>query len=563
MFLILRLQFACFAFECDLAQANLAQSNNYHFSAAMIYPSKRALEKCKDSSAPLPAKAPKKASSWSPQTPKSEKSDQTTPCKQVDQDPVNQAPVKVVPRSAAKPRNPKKPRSPLAKKSRSQKKPRSPLAKKPGSPKKLRSPSAKKPGSPKSSPEAKSKTLKVGQRSPKSSGRVINLVTPSPKAKAECESPCATQVRKSNVNNTWDITIGTDFSGPDTPRIALQNMGYRVKQLWSCEKQMNCRKLASHTWGKKYSSQVFKNVLGRDPKLLPSCDLYISGVPCPPWARGGKREGLECEDGKLWKETILVVRHVQPKAFVIENVFGLLDNKFKATFDDILKALAEAGYHVFYRVLDTSEHGLPQLRRRVYIVGVNRRVRPGRVDFKWPEPLPATLPLDDVIGSPPPALACLQPLDRFQKMLPPPTMTRARKNVLEALKNIAKADPGVDVYQDNIVVDIGCSMSHLTKQVNVFPTITATRGRSRAWWLLRQGRQATVRDLCRLQGVPDGTFDIEGCKITPAVLGHMVGNMMSVNVLERLLPRVLDAIGCRASMPTPDPWLALQHRTSQ
>ena len=293
----------------------------------MIYPSKRALEKCKDSSAPLPAKAPKKASSWSPQTPKSEKSDQTTPCKQVDQDPVIQAPVKVVPRSAAKPRNPKKPRSPLAKKSRSQKKPRSPLAKKPGSPKKLRSPSAKKPGSPKSSPEAKSKTLKVGQRSPKSSGRVINLVIPSPKAKAECESPCATQVRKSNVNNTWDITIGTDFSVPDTPRIALQNMGYRVKQLWSCEKQMNCKKLASHTWGKKYSSQVFKNVLGRDPKLLPSCDLYISGVPCPPWARGGKREGLECEDGKLWKETILVVRHVQPKAFVIENVFGLLDKK--------------------------------------------------------------------------------------------------------------------------------------------------------------------------------------------------------------------------------------------
>ena len=268
MLLILRLQFACFAFECDLVQANLAQSNNYHFSAAMIYPSKRALEKCKDSSAPLPAKAPKKASSWSPQTPKSEKSDQTTPCKQVDQDPVNQAPVKVVPRSAAKPRNPKKPRSPLAKKSRSR-----PLAKKPGSPKKPRSPLAKKPGCPKSSPEAtptKSKTLKVGQRSPQSSGRVMNLLTPSPKAKAESESPRATQVRRSNVNNTWDITIGTDFSGPETLRIALQNRGYRVKQLRSCEKSMNCRKLASHTWGKTYSVKVFKHVLGRDKRGLDS-----------------------------------------------------------------------------------------------------------------------------------------------------------------------------------------------------------------------------------------------------------------------------------------------------
>ena len=159
----------------------------------------------------------------------------------------------------------------------------------------------------------------------------------------------------------------------------------------------------------------------------------------------------------------------------------MLDKQFKETFDCILKALEEAGYHVFYRVLDTKEHGLPQMRRRVYIVGVNRRVRPGRVDFKWPEPLPATLPLENVLGSPPPPLARLQPLDRFQKMLPPPSMTRARKNVLVALKKIAKADPGVDVYRDNIVVDIGCSLSHLTKQTNVFPTITATRGRSCAW----------------------------------------------------------------------------------
>ena len=517
----------------------------------MIYLPKRALDKCEDSCAfeKCRAKARKKVVPKDPpevdQVPKARK-------KAVPKDPPQDA-VQAL-RSAAKPRNPKQPRKPIEKEASKPKKSRSQFEKKP------RSPLAKKAGSPKSSPEA-TKTLKVGQRSPQSSGRVINLVTPSPKAKAEPESPHrrATQVRRSNVNNTWDITIGTDFSGPDTPRIALQNRGYRVKQMWSCEKSASCRKLASYTWGKKYSLKVFKNVLGRDPKLLASVDLYIAGVPCQPWAHGGKQQGLECEDGKLWKETILVVRHSQPKAFVIENVLGLLDKKFKETFECILKALSEAGYHVFYEIMDTRENGLPQMRRRVYIVGISRRVRPCMPKFKWPEPLPKPLPLENVIGSPSPCLARLQPSDRFQKMLPPPTLSRgrARKNVIEALKKLAKADPNLDVYKDNVVVDIGCSLSHLTKQVNVFPTITATRGQGRAYWLLRQGRQTTVRDLCRLQGVPDGTFDIEGCKIQPATLGHMVGNMMSVNVLERLLPLVLDEIGCKCSMPTPDPWLAL------
>ena len=85
------------------------------------------------------------------------------------------------------------------------------------------------------------------------------------------------------------------------------------------------------------------------------------------------------------------------------------------------------------------------------------------------------------------------------------------------------------------------------------PCITASRGKSQGFFITSLQRRMTVDDMARLQGMRPGRVDWQGAGIGQASYGHRVGNSMSVNVLERLLPRVLHAAGLVANLP-PDVW---------
>lgn len=113
--------------------------------------------------------------------------------------------------------------------------------------------------------------------------------------------------------------------------------------------------------------------------------LVIGGPPCTPFSKSGfwleqKRESRD-PNASLLDEYVRVVRETQPEAFILENVQGLTYKTHKEQFERLLKSLGELGYNPQWKVLLAADYGVPQLRRRVFVVG-----RRDGEKFEFPEP---------------------------------------------------------------------------------------------------------------------------------------------------------------------------------
>ncbi len=104
-------------------------------------------------------------------------------------------------------------------------------------------------------------------------------------------------------------------------------------------------------------------------KNLPTHDVLTAGVPCQSWSIAGKNLGFDDDRGQLWNDTIYLLQHSKPKAFIFENVKGLVDPRNQMALAYILNRIKEAGYHAHYYTINAHDYGVPQSRVRVYIVG--------------------------------------------------------------------------------------------------------------------------------------------------------------------------------------------------
>ena len=98
-------------------------------------------------------------------------------------------------------------------------------------------------------------------------------------------------------------------------------------------------------------------------------DVLVGGPPCQAFSVAGLREGMDDPRGNLSLLYFGLVERLKPKWLVYENVPGLLSSKSGSDFSALLTALAECGYGFAYRVLDSQFYGLPQRRRRIFLVG--------------------------------------------------------------------------------------------------------------------------------------------------------------------------------------------------
>lgn len=135
-----------------------------------------------------------------------------------------------------------------------------------------------------------------------------------------------------------------------------------------------------------------------DEKSLDDFDLLIGGFPCQSFsisAQNPPRLGFKDDRGKLFFEMVRILKEKQPRAFIAENVKGLLSaNKGKA-FPMIIKEFENAGYYVVYKLLYSADYGVPQKRERVIIVGF--RDEADLAAFKYPKEVKVKHVLRDVI----------------------------------------------------------------------------------------------------------------------------------------------------------------------
>lgn len=102
---------------------------------------------------------------------------------------------------------------------------------------------------------------------------------------------------------------------------------------------------------------------------LPDFDLLVGGFPCQAFSIAGKRGGFEDTRGTMFFELARILRAKQPRLCLFENVKGLLSHDGGKSFSTIIQTLDELGYDCQWQVLNSKNHGVPQNRERVFIIG--------------------------------------------------------------------------------------------------------------------------------------------------------------------------------------------------
>lgn len=115
------------------------------------------------------------------------------------------------------------------------------------------------------------------------------------------------------------------------------------------------------------------------PEQLPDFDLICGGFPCQSFSVAGRRLGFEDTRGTLFFEIARIAAVKKPKYLFLKNVPGLLNHDSGRTFETILRTLDELRYDVCWQVLNSKNFGVPQSRKRVYIIGYLRGQCSGQV----------------------------------------------------------------------------------------------------------------------------------------------------------------------------------------
>ncbi len=168
------------------------------------------------------------------------------------------------------------------------------------------------------------------------------------------------------------LTVASLFSGIGGFDLGFQRAGFAVT--FQCELNRFCSDILSKHWPDAPRAKDIKEVSGA---AIPLSDVWVGGFPCQDvsLARMGKRDGLRGRQSSLFYEFARLVGENRPRVLVIENVPGLLSSHQGRDFGIVLSTLAELGYAVGWRTLNSKNFGVPQSRQRVYVVGCHRDPR--------------------------------------------------------------------------------------------------------------------------------------------------------------------------------------------
>jgi DNA (cytosine-5)-methyltransferase 1 len=174
-------------------------------------------------------------------------------------------------------------------------------------------------------------------------------------------------------------TVASFFSGIGGFDLGFERAGFKIT--YQCEIQRYCQAVLQTHWPDVQRDADIKKV-GSE---VPVSDVWVGGFPCQDvsLARMGPRAGLKGERSGLFHEFARLLEQHLPQLFVIENVHGLLSSHGGRDFGIVISTLAELGYCVGWRVLNSKDFGIPQSRQRVFIVGTYRERRgPAEILFE-------------------------------------------------------------------------------------------------------------------------------------------------------------------------------------
>lgn len=260
---------------------------------------------------------------------------------------------------------------------------------------------------------------------------------------------------------------------------------------------------------------------------IPDCDGIIGGPPCQSWSEAGALRGIEDKRGQLFFDFIRILRDKKPLFFLAENVSGMLLPIHRQALENIKAMFKESGYTLSFQLLNASDFGVPQDRKRVFFIGYRNDLG---MEFRFPS------------GN-----------TVFKKITLSEAIDDLKDNVIPALKN-------------NITNGPDCKIPNHEYMTGGFSTIFMSRNRVRKWdevsFTIQAGgrhapihpqaplmqfveqnvrifvpgqehlyRRLSVRECARIQTFPDDFI----FHYNSVVAGYkMIGNAVPVNLAEAL-----------------------------
>ena len=356
------------------------------------------------------------------------------------------------------------------------------------------------------------------------------------------------------------MKVGSDFSGVGAFNQALSRIGMPHEHIFACDWDKYARITYIHNYGepKYFPKDVYEREIPKE-----SLDIYMTSPPCQAFSIAGKRLGKADSKGILFFNSHEFIQVNKPRFFIFENVKGLLSDDNGNTFQEWVNMLGgksvnglpilfpydnSVPYHLYWQVLNSKKHGVPQNRERVFLVGIRDDEDNS---FQFPKEEHLTRRLKDVLENEVDEKYFLS-----EKMLELITFNKKNKG---EIANLNKGGERGSVYDSNteIMSCLSATDYKQPKQVwiadyrydegmrvrkdNISPCLYSTMGSETSFsqmspiigsynnYLIRR---LTPRECFRLQDFPN-TFDFSCVSDSQAY--KQAGNSITVRVLEKII----------------------------
>ena len=308
------------------------------------------------------------------------------------------------------------------------------------------------------------------------------------------------------------------FAGMGGIRIAFENNGV------TCVASSEIDKYARETYYKNFGEYPLGDITKINTNDLPHFDILAGGFPCQPFSLAGLRKGFEDTRGTLFFEVVRLINDCQPLSFFLENVEGIVNHDNGNTIKVIENTLDNLGYNFKWAVMNASDYGVPQNRKRWYCVGFKNETKIGFEEqdgdfiayYKFPSKCTLHFTVNDIIDE--------NVSDEYN------STDTCNKNITLHLDKFIK---GPRYNENHVLIANEIRPSRCNFRCDgISPCLTAKMGTggNNIPVLVKEKRKLTERECLRLMGFPDWYKIDKNCMHSY----KQIGNSVIVPVIDKL-----------------------------
>ena len=201
---------------------------------------------------------------------------------------------------------------------------------------------------------------------------------------------------RSDINSLFPELFLTPFSAPKTPSFTFIDLFSGIGGFHQAMHQLNGKCLLASeidsfsidTYFDNYGINSCRDITKINDDAIPKHDVLCAGFPCQTFSKAGKQMGFADQTkGTLFFEIVRILKNeqIRPSYIILENVRNLLSHDKGNTWKVIKKTLDEVGYNFQEVLMSPHQLGVPQLRERVYILGIRKELYDGKLSFDIPK----------------------------------------------------------------------------------------------------------------------------------------------------------------------------------